>query len=68
MTSSKPRPDRIAGRRWVSTAPVAPSKGGWDMTPTPRTLTYAERLQAVEQRVVDALPEIIDSLMPERSG
>ena len=29
----------------------------------PRTLKYAETLQAVEQRVVDALPEIIDALI-----
>ena len=28
----------------------------------PRTLKYAETLQAVEQRIVDALPEIIDAL------
>jgi hypothetical protein len=29
----------------------------------PRTLKYAETLQAVEQRIVDALPEIIDALI-----
>jgi hypothetical protein len=29
----------------------------------PRTLKYAEALQAAEQRVVDALPEIIDALI-----
>jgi hypothetical protein len=28
------------------------------MSPKPRTLKYADTLQAVEQRVVDALPEI----------
>ena len=32
-------------------------------SPKPRTLKYAETLQAVEQRVVDALPEIIDALI-----
>ena len=32
-------------------------------TPKPRTLKYAETLQAVEQRIVDALPEIIDALI-----
>jgi hypothetical protein len=29
----------------------------------PRTLTYAEALQAVEQRIVDALPDIIGGLI-----
>ena len=33
------------------------------MSPKPRTLRYAETLRAVEQRVVDALPEIIDALI-----
>ena len=33
------------------------------MSPKPRTLKYAEALEAVEQRVVDALPEIIDALI-----
>ena len=33
------------------------------MSPKPRTLKYAEALQAVEQRVVDALPDIIDGLI-----
>ena len=33
------------------------------MNPKPRTLKYAEALQAVEQRIVDALPEIIDGLI-----
>ena len=33
------------------------------MSPKPRTLKYAETLQAVEQRVVDALPEIIGALI-----
>jgi hypothetical protein len=33
------------------------------MSPKPRTLKYAEALQAVEQRVVDALPEIVDGLI-----
>jgi hypothetical protein len=33
------------------------------MTLKPRTLKYAETLQAVEQRVVEALPEIIDALI-----
>ena len=32
-------------------------------SPKPRTLKYADTLQAVEQRVVDALPEIIDALI-----
>jgi hypothetical protein len=33
------------------------------MSPKPRTLKYAETLQAVEERVVAALPEIIDALI-----
>ena len=33
------------------------------MSLKPRTLRYADTLQAVEQRVVDALPEIIDALI-----
>jgi hypothetical protein len=33
------------------------------MNPRPRTLKYADTLQAVEERVVDALPEIIDALI-----
>jgi hypothetical protein len=33
------------------------------MIPKPRTLKYADALQAVEQRIVDALPEIIDGLI-----
>ena len=33
------------------------------MSPKPRTLKYAESLQSAEQRVVDALPEIIDALI-----
>jgi hypothetical protein len=33
------------------------------MSPTARTVEYAEALHAVEQRVVDALPEIIDGLI-----
>lgn len=33
------------------------------MSPKPRTLKYAEGLQAAEQRIVDALPEIIDGLI-----
>jgi hypothetical protein len=33
------------------------------MSLKPRTLKYAEALQAVEQRVVDALPDIIDGLI-----
>ena len=33
------------------------------MSPKPRTLKYAETLQAVEGRIVDALPEIIDALI-----
>jgi hypothetical protein len=33
------------------------------MSPKPRTLKYADALQAVEQRIVDALPEIIDGLI-----
>jgi hypothetical protein len=31
-------------------------------SPKPRTLKYAETLRAVEERVVDARPEIIDAL------
>jgi hypothetical protein len=33
------------------------------MSPKPRTLKYAETLRAVEERVVAALPEIIDALI-----
>ena len=33
------------------------------MNPKPRTLRYAESLQAVEQRVVDAHPDIVDALI-----
>jgi len=33
------------------------------MSPKPRTLKYADALQAVEQRIVDALPGIIDALI-----
>jgi hypothetical protein len=33
------------------------------MSAKPRTLRYAEALQAVEQRVADALPDIIDGLI-----
>jgi hypothetical protein len=33
------------------------------MSAKPRTLKYADALQAVEQRIVDALPEIIDGLI-----
>jgi hypothetical protein len=33
------------------------------MSPKPRTLKYAQSLEAVEQRVVDALPDIIDGLI-----
>jgi hypothetical protein len=33
------------------------------MSPKPRILKHAETLHAVEQRVVDALPEIIDALI-----
>jgi hypothetical protein len=35
------------------------------MSAKPRTLRYAEALQAVEQRVVDALPDIIDGLIKQ---
>ena len=38
------------------------------MTLKPRTLKYPETLQAVEQRVVDALPEIIDALIVRAKG
>jgi hypothetical protein len=38
------------------------------MSPKPRTLKYAETLQAVEQRVVEALPEIIDALIGRAKG
>src|SRR5262249_40683941 len=40
-------------------------QGVSNMTPTPRTLKYAETLQAVEQRVIDALPETIDNTVGE---
>jgi hypothetical protein len=33
------------------------------MSLKPRTLKYAEALQAAEQRIVDALPEIVDGLI-----
>jgi hypothetical protein len=33
------------------------------MSLKPRTLKYAETLQAVEQRIVDALPAIVDALI-----
>ena len=33
------------------------------MSPKPPTLKYADTLQAVKQRVVDVLPEIIDALI-----
>src|SRR5262245_11522386 len=33
------------------------------MSPTPRTLKYAETLQAAIQRIVDAVPELIDALI-----
>jgi hypothetical protein len=33
------------------------------MSARPRTLRYAETLQAVEQRIIDALPEIISALI-----
>ena len=33
------------------------------MSEKPRTLRYAEALQAVEQRVVDALPDIVGGLI-----
>src|SRR5262249_41149888 len=36
---------------------------GGPMSPKPRTLKYAETLQAVEGRIVDALPAIIDALI-----
>jgi hypothetical protein len=35
------------------------------MSEKPRTLKYAEALQAVEQRIVDALPEIFDRLIAQ---
>jgi hypothetical protein len=38
------------------------------MSPKPRTLKYAETLQAVEKRVVEALPEIIDALIARAKG
>jgi hypothetical protein len=38
------------------------------MSPKPRTLKYADTLQAVEERVVDALPEIIDALISRAKG
>jgi hypothetical protein len=33
------------------------------MSPKPRTLKYSEALEAMKERVVDALPEIIDGLI-----
>ena len=33
------------------------------MSLKPRTLKYADALQAIEQRIVDALPEIVDGLI-----
>jgi hypothetical protein len=33
------------------------------MSLKPRTLKYAEALEAVEQRIVDALPDIVDGLI-----
>ena len=33
------------------------------MSPKPRILKYAEALEAIEQRVVEALPEIIEGLI-----
>src|SRR5215831_246569 len=33
------------------------------MSPKPRTLKYAETLRKVEQRIVDALPDIVDALI-----
>ena len=33
------------------------------MSPKPRILKYAEALEAIKQRVVDALPEIMDGLI-----
>ena len=33
------------------------------MNVKPRTLRYADALQSVEQRVVDALPDIVDALI-----
>jgi hypothetical protein len=33
------------------------------MSAKPRTLRYAEALETIEQRIVDALPEIIDGLI-----
>ncbi len=33
------------------------------MSAKPRTLKYGESLQAVEQRIVDAMPEIVDALI-----
>lgn len=38
------------------------------MSPRPRTLKYAETLQAVEQRIVDALSDIIDALIDRAKG
>ena len=38
------------------------------MSEKPRTLRYAEAVQAVEQRVVDALPDIVDGLIRRAKG
>jgi hypothetical protein len=38
------------------------------MSPKPRTLKYAETLQAVEGQIVAALPEIIDALIARARG
>jgi hypothetical protein len=34
----------------------------------PKTLLYAEALAAVEQRIVDALPDIVDGLIARAKG
>ena len=36
------------------------------MSPKPRTLRYADALESGEQRIVDALPDIIDALISRR--
>ena len=38
------------------------------MSSKPRTLRYAGALEAIEQRIVEALPEIIDGLIGRAKG
>jgi hypothetical protein len=56
-------PSRAFLHELISFLHNATNQMGGDMSSRPRTLKYAEALQTVEQRVVDALPEIIDALI-----